>query len=69
MQTFKVGKSAIESPSLPGKIMTAKAFEKWIRQAEMGPSVSFLEAKSNWIKKRKLLRCIVDRLAKLNLII
>ncbi len=54
-----VDDSEINSPSLPGKALSIKAFKLWINEAEDKPSVNLKEAKAKWAGKRKQLQKLI----------
>jgi hypothetical protein len=41
------------SPALPGKPMSLKAFRAWIAEAEKSPTISLKEFQRRWALKRK----------------
>jgi hypothetical protein len=43
------------SPALPGKPMSLKAFRAWIAEAEKSPTISLEESNRRWAAKRKQL--------------
>jgi hypothetical protein len=46
----------LDSPALPGKQLSLKAFKNWIAQSEETSTVSLKEAKSQWADKKKQLQ-------------
>lgn len=44
-----------DSPALPGRAMSLKAFREWIADAENSPTISLKEFQRRWAAKRKLL--------------
>ncbi len=44
--------SDIDSPSLPGAALSLNEFKNWIKEAEQTSTVSLIEAKEKWAKKR-----------------
>ncbi len=53
-----VENNEFDSPALPGKAMSLKAFQNWITEAENSSTVSLKEAKAIWAGKRKQLQKI-----------
>lgn len=47
--------SELDSPALPGKAMSLKAFRNWIAEAEKTSTISLTDAKKKWANKRKQL--------------
>ncbi len=50
----------INSPSLPGKVMTIKIFKIWVNETENKPSVNLKKAKAKWVGKRKQLKTLTE---------
>lgn len=56
-QFIKINDDAkIDSPALPGKPLSLKAFKNWVKAAETTPVVSLKEARKKWAVKRKQLQ-------------
>lgn len=55
-----VGKDSpeMDSPALPGKPLSLKAFKDWVASAEAAPAISLKAAQSLWAKQRKQLKRI-----------
>ena len=51
----------MDSPALPGKPLTLRAFKDWVASAEAAPSVSLKAAQSAWAKQRKQLQRLVTK--------
>jgi hypothetical protein len=51
-----INEPALDSPALPGESLSLQEFRNWIAAAENSPAVSLKEAKSEWVRKRKLLQ-------------
>lgn len=47
---------SLDSPSVPGKPLSLKAFKSWIMESEEAPTVSLKEAKFQWKSKMKRLQ-------------
>lgn len=48
----------LNSPALPGKPLSLKAFKSWIADTETSSTVSLKDAKAKWAGKRKKLQLL-----------
>lgn len=56
-QHIRIVKNArFDSPALPGKALSLKAFQNWIDQAKNTPAIDLKAAKAKWANKRKQLQ-------------
>ena len=53
------GTADLLSPALQGDVLNNQEFINWITKAEMMPSVSLQDAKSEWANKRKQLQQLI----------
>jgi hypothetical protein len=51
----------MDSPALPGKPLTLRAFKDWVASGEAAPSVSLKAAQSAWAKQRKKLQHLITK--------
>jgi hypothetical protein len=49
-----------ETPALPGGPLSIGAFKKWIKDAEIAPTISLDEANERWANKRRQLEHLTD---------
>lgn len=49
----------LNSPALPGSVMSVQAFRDWIAKAEKSPTMSLEEAKKLWAEDLKEIRKLI----------
>lgn len=50
-----VSEETKKSPSIPGNPLLLKSFKNWVAEVESAATVSLIEAKQKWARKRKQL--------------